>query len=289
MNRITRTTPDDPSKWLTFGLVLNAILFITTGFILPIILPESVKTTLIQFSSLLTVLIGLFSGALVYKKIYDYVNHQKQIRDWQHDYALSQIREIYAPLYDETNNLIEQLQAFGTMIPSIEERQFSMIKKKHLSMFMDSRTYNLLETFHKALDNYEEIHRQTWNDFYHSCETICIETTGLDPQGGNVIGLRDFLIQNWGFFLGSAKSQKLHKYILEAFIRTYIQTRGLKQEHAENDFNTITLRIQSLPSVKNLKAFSIQCQEMGELAMHRLTEVIKYPDRIILKADSRLK
>jgi hypothetical protein len=275
--------PKDPGLWLMTGLILVCASYIVAGFLIPILMPEIDKDSLRQFVALLAVLTGVFAGALVYKKIYDYVNHQKQIRDWQHDYALSQVREIYAPLYEETNRFNEAVQKHGSISVGFDESQFSAMKRKHFRIFLDSSAFNFLETFHTALNDYGDQYGKTWGDIYRMIPVLCSEATGLETHNSGIGRLIEFLQQDQRYLYTSENLQKHQDWFRNRFVEIYRGVEGLIPNKADGHYESIIESIRSSESMKDLEKVRLDCMLKGERALSRLTEIIKDPSRVVLE------
>src|SRR6267143_4401806 len=101
--------PKDPEPWFWFGLVVFGAAWATTAFVAPWY--EPLKFLAPQ-SSTLGGLAILFFGAILSLRIYDSVNRKAEKRQLRQEYALSRVKDIYAPLWDETVALIERAEKY---------------------------------------------------------------------------------------------------------------------------------------------------------------------------------
>src|SRR5207245_9068805 len=107
---------------------------------------------LLQASTGLAVL--LF-GAIVYIRVYDYVNRKAEKSQLRQEYALSRVKDIYVPLWDETAALIESAERFewADMRYGDAERQelwkrgYERKMKGRLGLFVDDELRDLQPTF----------------------------------------------------------------------------------------------------------------------------------------------
>src|SRR2546429_8632722 len=99
----------DPEPWFWFGLAVFGAAWAATALLAPWY--EPLKFLSPQ-SSTLGGLAILFFGAILSLRIYDSVNRKAEKRQLRHEYALSRVKDIYVPLWDETAALLELAQSY---------------------------------------------------------------------------------------------------------------------------------------------------------------------------------
>lgn len=270
------------------GLILSVVGFLSSGFIIPLLWPTFSSSNLSQFVSLTAVLIGLFAGALVYRRIYDYVNHQKQIRDWRRDYALSLVKDIYAPLYDETSSLADRVAKFDSFVQHSSDGAFLQLIKSYRRLFVDYEVTTALVYFVSSLGSYSDKARDVFDSTHNSIPEAFHRVTGHTETEPGCANLMHVFGNEHKLFLDAPILKEIHDWHRDRFVEAHRKVEVLAGRNPAEDFEEI-LRI-----VKDKHAESIQAFEMvhsaasqdGETAVNRLAQIIKDPS--IIRLDFRV-
>ena len=158
---------ESPYPFLLSGLVLTISGFLFFGIAVPAFLPKWSGNTSSLASSLFLALAGVFTGSIVYMRIYDYVNLRNQVRDWRHEYAMKHIEEIYTPLWLETRGIIQAVGQFNasttwqSYVPPnkgglFRSKVFADIMNGPQHLFVDWTLYTLFMGFHDQVAKYDQ-------------------------------------------------------------------------------------------------------------------------------------
>ncbi len=167
----SRSEPQDPRRRLALGAVVSGVLWIAVNGWVPA--PWSNTG-----APVLAGLFALFFGSIVAIRVNDFINHRNQRRNWRQEYALSRVRDIYGPLYDETSALLGQLEIFedvrtvqsfyGPVEPKIGG--FVEISQRHFGIFLDEQAKTLLRDFHLEAERYRAHRGQAWDAYLRATD-----------------------------------------------------------------------------------------------------------------------
>jgi hypothetical protein len=284
---------------LVSGAILSAIAWIFFALIFEIFFPNLSERQVGQgdkASSLFAVMFGLFAGANVYLKIYDYVNHRSQIRDWQHDYALRNMEEVYAPIWEEITGMLRRIERFedpeqwkpllvsGTGTEG-NKYGFKEVMASHLGLFIDFDTKQRVEKFLDAVSEYQKEHPKMWNTLYE-------EANKKAKEIGDRIGLRDSsilsqaIIPNNLVVLDPEMSRRqivgggsLEDYVAKLFINNH-KIKSESEPSAKTDFAEYIAYLRGLQVCKTMRLMRDECFERGNFAFARLREIVEDPSRV---------
>src|SRR2546428_3699283 len=237
----TRLEQPNPEPWLWLGLALDVVAWVVVTFGAPIYDPLRPLGPLLPASTGLAVL--LF-GAIVYIRVYDYVNRRAEKRELRQEYALSRVKDIYVPLWDETTALIESAGRYewAEMRYGDEERQeiwkrgFDRMMRGPLRLFVDDRLRELLTAFHSTLPAYNRAWSAARSDLFNQSRIATSEMTG-QPAGdsptsdiANLIMLNDRFV--WGAMdLGEDGVRNFR----DRFREMYSRAAGMRPDEADSD------------------------------------------------------
>ncbi len=280
----------DPKRWLWLGLtIVGGLWAANLGFS-----GRNPEWTAISasLSTPLSVLTGIFVTAIISIYVYDYVNRQNQLRGWRHDYALSVVKEIYGPLFDETNRLIRLVKALEDIpgnvqrsyLPADRPMGYAAFSEIHLALFVDAKAKALLEDFHDSLDKYVAVKRSAWEELLKVADD---DSMGFARQAGNPEvgkGLSSAFISYRNFIFDPA-GYPAHESLARAYYRENFVGRGLGDEKAaEAAFNATLNHIRGQPSVKEFKAARDECVARGLAALDRLRAIMRDPTTVQLES-----
>jgi len=237
-------------------------------------------------------LAALFLGAIISIRIYDYVNRRAERRQLRHDYALSRLRDIDIPLWDETAALMELAKRYDSaeLWYGTPERQellrhgFLAIMKGPLRLFVDAGLKALLSSFHAAVAKYNKAFSTARNDFYAKAQVFAHELTGR-PNGDAVpSAVANLFTTNnrlgWGATdFGEDAEQAMRVQFHEMYSRG--RTTGSKEIDAA--FNNLRDRLRSLDTSETMRRESRACMDSGERVIRRLEEVVMDPTSVVLE------
>ena len=290
--RRTRLEPPNPEPWLWLGLALDVVIWVVVTFGTSVYDSLRLLGPLLQASTGLAVL--LF-GAIVYIRVYDYVNRKAEKRQLRQEYALSRVKDIYVPLWDETAALIESAERFewADMRYGDAERQelwkrgFERMMKGPLRLFVDDKLRGLLSTFHSTLPVYNRAWSAARTDLYGQSRIAVREMTG-QPEGdsptsdlANLLMTTDRFV--WGATdLGEDGVRNTHGRFREIFSRI----PGMKPDNAESALDKLVARLRSLDSAEAMRQASRTSVAAGELAIKRLEQIVPDPTSVVLEFES---
>lgn len=291
--------PSSPRPVLVWGAVVSAVAWVFFAFGFEMLfsnLSERQVGQLDKASSFFAVVFGLFAGANVYLKIYDYVNHRSQIRDWQHDYALRNMEEVYGPIWEEIAGRLRQIERLdnpdqwkpvlvsGT---GTEENKygFNEVMASHLGLFVDSVTKERVERFLDAVSEYRKKYLEAWDTLYEEANKKAKEI-GDRIGSRDSSGLSQTIIANKMVVLDPEMSRRqyvgtsnLEEWVARQFINNHKIKSGSEQS-ATNDFNEYITYLRGLQVFEALRTKRDECFKRGDFALARLREIIKDPSQV---------
>jgi len=291
--------PSSPRRWLMLGAVVSAIAWILFAFIIEILyshLSDRQVSQIDKASSLFAVVFGLFAGANVYLKIYDYVNHRSQVRDWQHEYALRTMEQVYAPIWDEISGMLREIEHYrdptqwkpllaGATEAETKTYGFKEVMASHLGLFVDFATKQLVERFLDAVAEYRKEQSRMWSVLYE-------EATKKAKEIGDRIGLRDSsvlsqaIVPNNLVVLDPEMSRNqivgegnLEDFVAGLFINNHVM-KSSSEQTAKKDFNEYITYLRGLQVCVTVKAKRDECFERARFAFIRLRAIIGDPSQV---------
>src|SRR5207245_1041043 len=215
----SRIEPLNPKPWLYVGLVLTAVGWVETTFIAPYY--EPLKFTASQSSNAAT-LAALFLGAIIYVHIYDYVNSRAEERQLRQDYALSRVKDIYVPLWEETAALVElaaryeraELRWGDADQQELWKRGFESMMKGPFRLFIDVRLRGLLSSFHATLPVYNDAWSAARKDLHWQARAVASQLTGQPEDDSLTSELADVLMNNSGLVWGAPDERGIGTQLL---------------------------------------------------------------------------
>jgi len=281
----SRGKTQSPLPWLEAGLFLAVVGFLLTGLAMP------GNDSASRASALFIALVGLFTGTIVYMRIYDYVNMRNQIRQWRFDYALRRVEGIYAPLWEQTQGLINSILNYdGTdkwtykyQDESRNEKSvgFKQITESHLRLFLDSGAYRLLRDFHASVEEYERLHNLAWSGLYNSANQEISKLTGEKQNqfSGSSSQMLAAFINNRRMIYDS--DCPIDASMRESFVNghSYFFHDPVK---AQADFDSLLASMRNLEEVRKLRQQRKNALPKGEAVLGRLKEIIEDPMNVVL-------
>jgi hypothetical protein len=279
---------ESPHRLLISGLVLAIAGFTFTGVIIPEFLPSLDGTVASSIMPLFIALIGLFTGTIVYMRIYDYVNFKNQRRDWTRDYANRMVNDIYAPLWAETNGILTAVKRFeeaskwrgyvllGSKYEETNVTLYEQVINSHLGGVVDERVRSLGKEFHASVRDYEEARSEAWFELYKAVEEVKSQTK--HPEGiaeGNVSQLYE-PFRNHAIAVYNPEMSIDEDYARKGFTSAYDPRFGPVAE-AEKEFDRILASLRSLCAVVKLREKEATCVGKGERVIARINEIVKNP------------
>jgi hypothetical protein len=277
------------------GLILAAAGFILTATVIPALFPDLDSDAVSRTSALFIALVGLFTGTIVYMRIYDYVNIRNQMRQWRHEYALRRVEDIYAPLFEQTRGLIRLMQDHSDISSQLHRTKwagssepvqmgFEEIMESHLGLFVDASARTLLQAFHDSSIAYEKAHRDAWTNLYNSASQEITKLTGDKNLSGNASEMMAALTQ-YSRMIYDPHQTDLEEDARKRFVGAHNMLFH-ELERAASDFTGIVSRLRELESTKQLRDARARAIPKGESAVVRLKEIIQDPTSVVLDFES---
>jgi hypothetical protein len=289
MGRRTSMEPQTPEPWLWGGLAFAGAAWIVTTFVAPNYDP--LKFLGAQ-SSASAGLAALFLGAIISVRIYDYVNRRAERRQLRHDYALSRLRDIYIPLWDETAALMELAKRYDAAelwygTPERHEllrHGFVAIMKGSLRLFVDAGIKALLSSFHAAVAKYNKAVSTARNDFYAKAQVFAHELTGR-PEGDAVpTAVANLFTTNNRLVWGATDfGEEAEQAMRVQFREMYSRGRTTAPKETDAAFNNLRDRLRSLDTSEAMRRESRTCVDSGERVIRRLEEIVMDPTSVVLE------
>ena len=289
----------DPGPLIWRGLLLAASAWIVSGFLIRLIFHDISGESLNQLNqatSLFAVLTGLFTGALISRAIYDYINLQSQRRNWRHEIALSRLQEIYVPLWEETMGRQEAISSFrksDTWTPytiTVGDGQrratiFGSITRSHLGLFLDEKAYDLLKEYDEAASAYDEAQKEAWKELYD-----------ISAKKGAELAEKLGASDSHRFSESFAQSQRIvydesisrdsvgtkkgdYEYAHSLFLNNH-KIISHSEMAAEQDFDEMLQLLRNLEGVKKVREERLKCLPKGGKVIERLKQIFTDPTEI---------
>jgi len=288
----TSTDPPNPEPLLWRGLGLAVFAWIVTTFAAPNFEPLKFIAPQSSTSGGLAV---LFLGAIISIRIYDHVNRKAEKRQLRHEFALSRVKEIYVPFWDETAALLELAQAYdraeleyGTEEQKeIAKKGYAVLMKGPLRLFVDSQLQSLLVPFHKAVASYKDAWQRAHDDLPEQAQRLATALTGQPASGGPTRQISDLLVTNNTLIWGAPRiderwEQNLRDRFREAFAQVPQPPHG-------NDADAALAGVRGLlrvrPLAETMRQASRVCVEAGERVIERLEGILRDPTSVVLEFD----
>lgn len=292
--------------WAVFGLVLGFLLAI---LIVLVVAPStwSPKAFLVEQELLISIIgvLGIIIASVVALGSLLFVNRQIQTYSWRRDQALADIKDIYIPLYEEIDKLVEELDSYR---PSWgEPQQWSKIRGSYLETKLrltNKQLYGRLGDFYgglktcrdsiwKAIKLVEAIARRTIEEHL---ETVL---RGLLPQTKETI-LEDMPVSMdyerriyAGFLKGKSVREwsKLQyrgdeNYLIEWALRqnlkgkSYWQSIDLSFEQVEKMYDEIYERVKHDQEIRQIVSLAESFTNQGKQLKADLDEAIVRPQLV---------
>jgi hypothetical protein len=302
-------SPVDPGPWLYAGLILVIVFWVATAFFIRPNAKASEAEPLSGFLSLLTALMALFAGALVYKKIYDYTNQQSEKRKLKHDYMLRHLEEIYMPLWVETDDILRGIENYweGSSIdgihsaiysrfqPGFTSTQFAQSRPPSLKeilngpyrLFVDAKALILATAFSESIDAYKRTHEESDADLSHIVTSAVLALTPSRNLFGSEESIRSV------FLSGPQGGCYAHVYVALAnpqarqtleikFTGAINVAPGANVPNPKADFDGIMTSLLNSLKVKSFLDAREDCLRKGKALIDRMQEIIKDYNKIVL-------
>ncbi|MBU0685633.1 MAG: hypothetical protein KJ653_07310 [Candidatus Thermoplasmatota archaeon] len=243
-------------------------------------------------SSLLTVITGLFLGAIVSKAIYDHINRESQKRQWRHDYALTRVKEIYAPLWDETMDALTALNDYReprnlySEYRSVDGQRdaqmgFRQMEDSHLGLFIDGNARDLLKHFHDSLDNYRSANSVAWRDIHvvleQNVQKVMEKYSSQGSPNDMIMAYQSHLrvVFDAQADVRSSRDQysSAHEFISHS------------RQAAHEDYGETLTALRNLESVESVRNARGAAVVKGAKALGRLKDIINDPSSVVLDFD----
>ena len=291
MGRPTGTEPPNPGPWLWLGLGLATTAWVVATFVAPNYDP--LKFLGAQ-SSAAAGLAALLLGAIISIRIYDYVNRKAERRQLRHDYALSRVRDIYAPLWEETAALMELAERYenadlrygGEERQQLAKRGFAQVMKGPLRLFVDSELQAFLTSFRATLPVYNKAWNVARNDLYDQAGRAAQELTGRKPSEGVTSEIGNLFMTNDRLLWGATDfGEDARKDMRNRFREAYLRVPELKPD-ADAAFDRLVARLKSLETAEAMRRESRNCVAAGKLVIQRLEEIVRDPTSVVLEFEN---
>ena len=281
----------NPFPWLIAGLIIALAGYLISQVIVPGFIPDLDSDTLSSTSPLFLALIGLFTGSIVYMRIYDYVNIRNQQRDWTHDYANRRVEEIYAPIWGEAQGLIAavtkyedsdkwtgyvHLDKYGPVNDSLYET----VMRSHLRIFVDKYVRELSEDFQTSVRDYKKSYREAWSELYETMGRMSKELVVEGKTEGAVSQIYE-PFRSYTTAVYNPDGGEAEDWARDMFMRAY-ENVFHSQAKAEDDFKRIITDLRSLESIRKLREKRAECLERGERVISRLKVIVRNPVRNVV-------
>jgi len=285
-----KSAANDPEPWFLVGLVVVGGIWATAAFVAPWYEPLKL---LAPQSSTLGGLAILFFGAILSLRIYDSVNRKAERRQVRQEYALTRVRDIYVPLWDETVALLERAETYdfaelrygGQEGEDLAKHGFDHVMASSLRLFVDSEVAARLFTFHVAVAGYNKAHGIARNEAFEQSKVAAAELTGLTADQGAAGGIANLFMNNIRFVWGATHyGEDAQRAMRDRFREMFDQARpaaGPKETTAA--FDALRDRLQSLDSAKAMRRESQACAAAGKLVIARLEEIVRDPTSVVLE------
>lgn len=289
--KVSEDSISNPFPWLLLGLIIALAGYLTSQVIIPEFLPDSNSDTLSGISPLFLALIGLFTGSVVYMRIYDYVNIRNQQRDWTHDYANRRVEEIYAPIWGEAQGLIVAVTKYedtdnwagyahlGKNGP-MNESLYEAVMRSHLRIFVDKYVRELFDDFQSSVHDYKKSHRKAWSELYENIGKMSKERIVEGKTEGVVSQIYEPFRSN-ATAVYNPDGGEAEDWARDMFIRAY-ENVFHSREKAENEFRSIISDLRSLESIRKLREERTVCLTKGERVISRLKVIVRNPVRNVV-------
>jgi len=274
-----------PFSLLMLGLLLAFVGFIFTGLVM------KNNDTASRASALFIALVGLFTGTIVYMRIYDYVNMRNQVRQWRFDYALRRVEGIYAPLWEQTQGLINSIRGYDSadnwtyryreVGRNEKSVGFKQITESHLRLFLDSEAHRLLRDFHFSIDDYQRLHNLAWTKVYGFVNQEISKLTGEKQNQftGNSSQMLAVFINNQKMMYDS--DYPIDDATKEIFLNAH---KNIFHDPAkgQTDFDSLLTSMRDLEEVREFRQKRKDALPKGEAVLGRLKEIIEDPMSVVL-------
>jgi len=307
-----RHSSKDPGPLLWIGVLVIFIGWIFFGFIFRFIFPIVDETTLKQVgqvTDIFGVLFGLFIGAIVYKCIYDYINHEKQKRDWRHDFAIRHQEEIYSPIWMSTNEIMmgiskyyepAQLESLGRSYgPDLSLTTSYTINRSHhqyhddiingpLQLFIDKNALSLLKSFINSVNKYKEIHVEADK----AINEIVFKSIYNLAQKKGIIGsenaLREIFLAGpsgtcFAQIYEAIEYPELEKKLKKEFSDAYSIIPNLQIKDADSEFDVIFSQLKNQKDIIDFLAERKNSLTHGKTLIERIKEIIQDQTKVVFE------
>lgn len=237
-------------------------------------------------------LAALFLGAIISIRIYDFVNRKAERRQLRHEYALSRVKDIYVPLWDETVALIELVERYdsadlrygGEERDQLSKRGFAAVMKGPLRLFVDSRLQELLSTFHADVQIYNKVQNATRTDLYDQAGVEALDLTKRSEDDSATNAIATVLRQNDRLIWGATDfGEEAVRFARDRFREAYARIPELDPAGADAAFDRLVQRLRSRKTADTLRRVSRDCAASGQRAIQRLEEIVRDPTSVVLE------
>ncbi len=226
--------------------------------------------------------------------VYAFLAEEGQKREWKHDYALSRVKDIYAPLWDETVALLERVENYdtadlrygGPQAEEIGKHGFDHVMASSLRLFVDSDVKARLFTFHVAVGVYNRARDIAHNDAYEESGVAAAELTGQAADQGPTGGIANLFRNNMRFVWGARDSGEGAKRAMrDRFGEMFAQVRSAGPNETVATFEALRDRLRSRETAEAMRRESHACAAAGKLVIARLEEIVQDPTSVVLEFD----
>ena len=281
----------NPFPWLFIGLIIALAGYLISQVIVPEFFSDLNSDTLSGISPLFLALIGLFTGSVVYMRIYDYVNIRNQQRDWTHDYANRRVEEIYAPIWGEAQGLIVAVTKFedtdkwtgyahlGKYDP-MNDSLYEAVMRSHLRIFVDKYVRELSDDFQSSVRDYKKTHNEAWRELYEDIGRMSRERIVEGKAEGVVNQIYEPFRSN-ATAVYNPDGGEAEDWARDMFMRAF-ENVFHSREKAEDEFKHIITELRSLESIRKLREKRTECLRRGERVISRLKVIVRNPVRNVV-------
>ena len=290
--RRTRLEPPNPEPWLWLGLALDVVVWVVVTFGAP------VYDSLRPFGPLLPASTGLavlLFGAIVYIRVYDYVNRKAEKRQLRQEYALTRVKDIYVPLWEETAALIEsagryewaEMRYGDAERQEIWKRGYERMMKGPLRLFVDDKLRDLMSTFHSTLPDYNRAWSAARTDLYSQSRIAAREMTGQPEGDSPTSDIANLLMTTNRFVWGAMDlGEDGVRNTRDRFREMYLRIPGVTPSESDSALDKLVARLRALDSAETMRQASRASVAAGELAIKRLEEIVRDPTSVVLEFES---
>jgi hypothetical protein len=274
--------------WFFIGLAaISTFVFWSLQLIQPINYSLPYSASFSALTALLAARVGLW--------VYSFTAEEGQKREWRHDYALTRVKEIYAPLWDETVALLERVENYdiadlrygGPEGENLAKHGFDHVMASSLRLFVDSDVKSRLFTFHVAVGTYNKARGIAHNDAYDQSRVGAAELTGQAADQGPTGDIANLFSNNMRFAWGATDSgEDAQRAMRDRFGEMLVRARSADSKETVAAFEALRDHLFSRDTAKAMRRESQACAAAGKLVIARLEEIVRDPTAVVLEFET---